>query len=293
MLRGMYSATAGMIAQQRKHDAATNNIANVNTPGFKSANTVMRSFPEMLISVIRDGENGVKGTIGSLHGGVFAEESLPLFLQGDVTATGNPTDLALMSNIQVPGLEFDDAGRATTPQGDIVYQPQAFFTVAGPDGTEAYTRDGKFSVNDSGEWVTSSGYRLLDTNGQPIVLEGRPEDIQFTPNGSLFESATGEPVLDVNGNPVQLRISIIDNPYNLLRYGNSVFVLNEGADPARLLGADESVQVMQGYMERSNVDPTAATIDMMTAMRAYEANQKVIQFYDRSMDKAVNEVGRV
>lgn len=293
MLRGLYSATAGMIAQQRKHDAATNNISNMNTPGFKAVSTVTRSFPEMLIQLIRDGEIGRKGSIGSLHGGVFAEESLPLFIQGDVTATDNPTDLAIVSKIQLPGLEFDDAGRAVTPQGEIVYQPQAFFTVAGADGAERYTRDGKFSVNEAGEWVTSTGFRLLGTDGEPIVTDGQPGDVRIAPSGRIIDAVTGEQLIGLSGEPLQLRISIVDNPYNLVREGDGNFRLADGADPARLLAADDSVEVLQGYVERSNVDPTAAMVDMMTALRAYEANQKVVQFYDRSMDKAVNEVGRV
>jgi flagellar basal-body rod protein FlgF len=69
--------------------------------------------------------------------------------------------------------------------------------------------------------------------------------------------------------------------------------LDPNAQPARLLRADDTVELLQGYMERSNVDSTAQMVDMMSALRAYEANQKVVQFYDRNMDKAVNEIGRV
>lgn len=293
MLRGLYTATAGMIAQQRRHDAATNNIANLSTPGFKAGNTVTRSFPEMLIQTIRDGENVRKGPIGSLHGGVFAEESLPLFVQGDIIATHNPTDLAIVSNIQTPGLEYDSSGKAVTPEGEIVYQPQAFFGLVGPEGEQRYTRNGKFSVNDAGEWVTSTGFRLLGVDGSPIRLADQPGDIQLTPNGRFIDSVTGEPVIGENGEPLQVLISIIDNPYQLIREGDGNFRLAEGAPPARALLGEDTVEVKQGYVERSNVDPTAATVEMMTALRAYEANQKVVQFYDRSMDKAVNEVGRL
>jgi flagellar basal-body rod protein FlgF len=293
MLRGLYSATAGMIAQQRKHDAATNNISNLNTPGFKQTNVVQRSFPEMLISLVRGGEGEQVKTIGRLHGGAFAEESLSSFIQGDVTSTGNPTDLALVTDIQVPGINFDASGRGVNEQGEVVYQPQAFFTVVNGQGEERYTRDGKFSVNETGEWVTSTGYRLIGTDGEPITLGNQQGDIQVASNGGLIDNVTGEPVIGVDGQPLSLRISVIDNPYDLIREGDGNFRLGEDADPARLMLGDEGAQVMQGYVERSNVDATAATVDMMSALRAYEANQKVIQFYDRSIDKAVNEVGRV
>lgn len=294
MLRGLYTATSGMIAQQRKHDTATSNIANVNTPGYKAVNTVTRSFPEMLIGIIRDEDaKGPKGSIGSLHTGVFAEESLPQFLQGDLTPTDNPTDLAIVSNLQVPGLEFDASGKAVTPDGQVVFQPQAFFTVRSVDGEERYTRNGKFMVNDAGEWVTSSGHRLLGADGEPIRLDMQPNQIQITPNGRLIDPLTGAPILTAEGEEMRLMISIVDDPYALRRAGDGNFLLDEGAAAPRVMAADEQVQVMQGYVERSNVDPTQATVDMMTALRAYEANQQVIQLYDRSLEKAANEVGRV
>src|SRR5690606_3187947 len=129
MLRGLYTATAGLITQQRRHDNATNNIANMNTPGFKAGTIATRSFPEVLIKTIRDQDKPGSPTVGSLNLGVLAEEVMPLFRQGDLFQTNYATDLALVSNIQVPGLQFDDAGRAIDANGDTVYQPQAFFTV--------------------------------------------------------------------------------------------------------------------------------------------------------------------
>jgi flagellar basal-body rod protein FlgF len=295
MLRGLYTATAGMITQQRKHDNATNNIANMNTTGFKAGNVTMRSFPEMLIQTIRDQEKPGSTAIGRLNTGVFAEEAIPLFTQGDMFATSKQTDLAIVSNIQVPGVMFDQSGIAVTEGGEMVYQPQAFFTVGdgSGNGEERYTRNGEFTVNEAGEWVTGSGMRLLGVDGQPFRMASQPEDVQITPNGRVFDRYTGAQLVDENDNPLQIRISIIDNPYNLIREGNGNFRLAEGSGPVRLLQGEDGVQVMQGYEERSNVDTTATMVEMMTAQRAYESNQKIVQYYDRSMEKAVNEVGRV
>lgn len=291
MIRGLYSASAGMVAQQRKHDAATNNIANLNTPGFKMNTVVQRTFPEMLISLVRGDER--EHTIGRLAGGVFAEESLPLFIQGDVISTGNSTDLALVSDLGLPGIVFDASGRGVNAQGERVYQPQAFFTVQGDGGAERYTRDGKFSIDDNGNWVSPTGYLLIGVNGQPINIGDHAGDVYIAEAGQIIDSLTGEQLAGPNGEPLALRISVIENPYDLIREGDGNFRLDEGAPPARLLAAGENARVMQGYMERSNVDASAATVDMMTAARAYEANQKIIQYYDRSLEKAVNEVGRV
>lgn len=292
MLRGLYSAAAGMIAQQRKHDAATNNIANVNTPGYKSVNTVMRTFPEALVQAMGTGDARDRGPIGRLATGVFAEEYLPLFVQGDMNRTNRPTDLALLSNIQVDGLGFDAAGRAVTEDGETVYQPQAFFTVIDGNGERRYTRNGSFTVNPAGEWLTSSGHRLIGVNGEPIRTNLNPEDVQVSPTGLMIDRRTGEPVVGEDGENVQILISVVEQPFNLIREGNGNFYLENDED-ARALLPEEGAQVMQGYTERSNVDPVQATVDMMTALRMYEANQQVIQTYDRSLDKAVNEVGRV
>jgi len=282
-----------MITQQRRHDNATNNIANMNTTGFKAGNVATRSFPEMLLQTIRDQEKPGQAKIGSLNTGVFAEEIMPLFTQGDLFSTNDATDLAIVSNIQVPGLQFDDSGIAVDANGNPVYQPQAFFTVGNANGEERYTRNGNFSVNAAGEWVTASGDRLLGVDGQPIVVNSRPEDVYVAPGGQLIDRFTGLQLADADGDPIQIRISIIDNPYQLIREGNGNFMLAAGAAVARLLQADEGVQVMQGYEERSNVDGTASIVEMMTAQRAYESNQKIVQYYDQSLQKAVNEVGKV
>jgi flagellar basal-body rod protein FlgF len=93
---------------------------------------------------------------------------------------------------------------------------------------------------------------------------------------------------------LNLLISRVEDPNKLVREGNGLYVLNAGDEGlARAANPDDQVEVRQGYVERSNVDSAQSMVDMMAASRAYEANQKMVQFYDRSMDKAVNDVGRV
>lgn len=306
MLRGLYTAAAGMITQQRKHDTITNNISNINTPGFKQGSAVSRSFPEFLIA-LTGGSSGEKTStqIGRLNTGVFAEEDLSIYLQGDLQETGNPLDLALVSNIikdengqDLP--PFDKSGKNVSPDGEKVFQPQAFFTVENKDGERRYSRNGKFTVSETGELVTPEGYRLLGTDGKPIVLRN-PRTGEFIGSfkldskGTLLDAVNGNQ-LDLTGNntPTQILISRVNDPNRMIREGNGVYRLNEEdqgtVTPAVL---NEEIQLHQGYVERSNVDPTQSTIDMMSALRAYEANQKMVQFYDKSLEKAVNEVGRV
>lgn len=293
MLRGLYTAAAGMIAQQRKHDTVTNNIANVNTVGFKQGNVLTRSFPEMLINLINGGEGTRNVKIGRMNTGVLAEENISTYVQGDLQETRNPSDIAIVSKIQVPGVQFDAAGKAVTPEGETIFQPQAFFTVFGAGDQERYTRNGKFSINTEGNMVTSDGYRVMGSDGQPIVIDRPMGEIVISPSGQLSDAITGQPLVDGAGVPMALFISRIDNPNKLIREGNGNYRLEDEENPARVLDPEDQVQVAQGYFERSNVDAAQSTVDMMAALRAYEANQKVIQFYDRSLDKAVNEVGRV
>ncbi|WP_409343750.1 flagellar hook-basal body protein [Paenibacillus sp. MBLB4367] len=304
MLRGLYTAAAGMISQQRKHDTITNNIANINTPGFKQGNAVSRSFPEMLLAISTGGSDSpVASAIGRINTGVMAEEDLSIYLQGDLQETKNPFDLALVSNIQVPGIAFDGAGKYITPEGERIYRPQAFFTVQDVNGENRFSRNGRFTVNAGGELVTPEGYRVLGQDGQPVVLVDNADpanpvllaDATIGPQGQFLDAVNGQPLNDVNGNQISLLISRVENPNRLIREGNGVYRLNEedAAQAVPILNMNDQVRVEQGYIERSNVDPTQSMIDMTAALRAYETNQKMVQFYDKSMEKAVNEVGRV
>lgn len=292
MLRGLYTAASGMIAQQRKHDAVTNNISNLNTPGFKQGNVVERSFPEMLISLTNGGGGANSVRIGRLNTGVLAEENLSSYIQGDLQETRNPADFAITSGIGVPGIQFDASGKAITPDGDIIYQPQAFFSLVNQDGEVRYTRNGKFSVNADGEIITTTGLKVLGRDRQPVVIDRELGELKITPDGQFIDAYTGEPIVNGAGEPVGLLISRINEPNLLIQEGDGHFRLESDNVPEAVGPADE-VTISQGFVERSNVDATASMVELMSALRAYEANQKVVQYYDRSLDKAVNEVGRV
>ncbi|BBH23878.1 flagellar hook-basal body complex protein FlhO [Paenibacillus baekrokdamisoli] len=287
MLRGLYTAAAGMVAQQHRHDTVTNNISNINTTGYKQNNAVTRSFPDMLLSLtgVKEGEGKV---IGHVNTGVFAEESLQINLQGDLTQTNRSNDFAILSDIAVPGITFDASGKYVAPTGETTFQPQAFFTVQDIDGQTRYTRNGSFNLDQQGFLTLSDGSKVLGTNGAPIKLQPGTsmDNLTLNKEHQLINSATGASV-------GQLLITRVDNPNELIREGNGKFTLKGNGNNARAIAANDRVEVRQGYVERSNVDPSQSMVDLMSAARAYEANQKVIQFYDKSLDKAVNEVGRI
>ncbi|NEW08880.1 flagellar hook-basal body protein [Paenibacillus sp. SYP-B3998] len=297
MLRGLYTAASGMISEQRRHDTITNNIANINSPGFKQGNALSRSFPEMLISTIRGGQGASTAPLGKLNTGVFSEENISLHAQGDLQETQNPFDFALVSNIQLPGMTFDAAGKYVNADGERTFQPQALFTVLNADGEQRYSLNGKFTVDTTGQLVNSNGNPVVGRDGQPIrLIDGTGQPIhtfKVTDKGE-FLGNNGFPLTNAAGGPIGLMLSRAENPNLLLREGNGLYRINPG-DEATVtqVAAGDQVEVRQGFVERSNVNTSQSMVDMMSALRAYEANQKVIQSYDKSMEKAANEVGRV
>lgn len=292
MIRGLYTAAAGMITQQRRHDTATQNIANLNTTGYKQVDSISHAFPDVLISAMNS--NGTSKAIGRLNTGVFAEQSVSQYLQGDLIQSGKSIDFALSTNLQVAdpttgaNMSFDGSGKNISAKGEVTYQPQAFFTVQDNEGNNLYTRNGSFSVSATGDVLSAGGFKVLDANGKPIVLTEPQDNLKVDGQGNLLNSATGLP------SGIKLGVSVIMKPQELVRDGNGVFHADDvAAAGIRNSAATDNMQVRQGYLENSNVDATQATVDLNAAYRAYEANQKVIQFYDSSLQKAVNEVGKV
>lgn len=300
MLRGLYTAASGMITEQRRHDTVTQNIANINTPGYKQVNSINRSFPDMLISLMGDKQSGYAKRIGKLTTGVFAEESMSSFVQGDLRETGKASNFGLMTSLGLNDpatgqpIPFDASGKYVNEDGEVIYRPEAFFAVMDNNDEVRYTRDGNFTVTANGELRTSTGQRVLNNQGNPIVLaQGQSlEYMQSDAQGNLFTYDDTGTRVDV----ATLGVSVVNRPQELVRDGNGVFRAKdpEAADiqPLPQQGL-EGVQVRQGYLEVSNVDTAQAMVDLLAAQRAYESNQKVIQFYDKSLEKAVNEIGRV
>lgn len=292
MIRGLYNAASGMVAQERRHDTVTQNIANLNTNGYKQVNSVQRSFPEMLISMIGGNEQNPNRQVGRLSTGVFAEESISMYLQGALRETGKTTDFALVTDIGLlnpatgQNYAFDASGKYVNENGEVIYRPEGYFTVQNENGDVLYTRDGSFRVSPQGNLLTAGGYQVLDNNNNPIVLTGPVSNLKVNEQGQ---------VVDVDGNvDATIGISVVQQPHQLIREGEGVYRLRDtnGSGVRWLTPADNAV-IRQGFIEASNVDPGQAMVDLMAALRAYETNQKVVQFYDKSLEKAVTEIGRV
>ncbi|AXN38814.1 flagellar hook-basal body protein [Peribacillus butanolivorans] len=279
MLRGFYTAASGMLTQQRRTEMLTNNMSNANTTGFKADQTSIRSFPEMLLSNIDSKtiptENKLSmskfSQVGSLSTGVYVQETNPLFTQGTLEETQLNTDLALVDeNLPI--------NEGTGRQGAVL------FTVQDGDGGLRYTRNGSFTLDGQGYLTTPNGYYVLDENNERIQLDS--DQFTVTENGVILEG---------NVQKARLGIGFSDNPSaQLMKDGEGLYkVVNDDELPSAYAGAEVSFSTKQGFLEGSNVDQSRTMTEMMSSYRSFEASQKVLQAYDKSLDKAVNEVGKL
>lgn len=259
MVKGLYTAYTGLHNEQRRLDVISNNIANSNTTGYKKMGVTSQSFSQELAVRVDDDSDGylVKG-IGDVSLGVKIGETYTDFSQGGFRETGNAYDVAL--------------------EGD------GFFTISTTDksGTEhiRYTRDGSFTVTRDGYLVTKDGDFVLGTNNQRIqILGADTADVSMDSLGNVY------------ANEVLVgRLQIVDfqNKDALSLYGENMF---EALPEAGMVAS--TALTRQGYLETSNVNVINEMVSMITITRAYETNQKMMQTIDSTLDKAVNEIGKV
>ena len=258
MIRGLYTSGYSMLTLNRKMDVVAN-MANVNTNGFKKDTVVFEEFSEVLVKRFFDAGNVPSGRPANVGEMALYNDIAQIhtdYTQGTLENTGLSTDVAING---------DDG---------------AFFCVAVPDENnvfrEYYTRDGSFKLVAAGRLVTRDGHTVLGINGA-IVLEG--SEFVISENGEVIQNGV---TVDV------LRIRKFENPESLRKFGYNLLTATE----ASVDGVFEGT-LQQGFVERSNVNSVYEMVDMINVLRAYESNQKMIQYQDSTLEKAVNEVGRL
>jgi len=193
MIRGLYTATTGMMVQRSKMDVLTNNIVNAETVGYKTDNLMTSAFDAEMLKRVNDPNLSVVGTnVGKYSFGTHVDEMVTDFSQGAIEDTGRNTDLALV--------------------GD------GFFAVETPEG-ESYTRAGNFTVDDQGYLVTSNGNYVLGNNGR-IYAGG--DDFTVSDTGMV---AGGHAVAD------QLRLVTFQDTGNLRKQGNNLYTTYGNEQP--------------------------------------------------------------
>lgn len=276
MLRGFYTAASGMLAQQRQTEMLTNNLANANTTGFKADQSSIRSFPEMLLQRMESKniptDNSlqlpVSKNVGSISTGVYVQDVTPLFSQGDVQETELKTDIALING----SMPADANGKMGT----------VMFVVENSNGEMRYTRNGNFTLDGTGYLTTSEGNYVLNQNNERIQLNS--DDFTINQDGTISEN---------NQAVARLGVAFAENPDSLVKEGGGLFRAADAELTDAYNEAEVSFTLNQGVLEGSNVDESQTMTELMAAYRSFEANQKMLQAYDRSMDKAVNEVGKL
>ena len=262
MIRGLYTAATGMNAQQHNIDVTSNNIANVNTMGFKKDRAEFQDLMyERLNYTAGATSDSTRNPTGIDVGlGVRVSGVQKSFLQGELKDTGNSLDIAI--------------------------EGKGFFQITQPDGEIAYTRNGSFKLDNEGAIVNGNGYRLEPE----IVVPQNLIDLTIAKDGMV--SAT-DPTTGTIQQLGQITIADFINPAGLRPIGETLFMDTEASgDP--IVGnptTDQLGNLRQGMVELSNVALVNEMVDLITAQRAYEANSKSISTTDEMLD-IVNRLKR-
>ncbi len=257
MIRALRTAASGMQAQQLNIDTIANNLANVNTIGFRRSRA---EFSDLLYQTLRaPGSQSSAATrvpAGIQLGlGTRLSAVQKLFQQGSLRPTRNPLDIAI--------------------------QGQGFLQVLRPDGTTAYTRAGNFTANENGQLVTPDGYLL-----QPqVTIPPQAESVTIEIDGTVNALQQGQTTTLGN-----IQIATFINPAGLQSRGNNLFMETtaSGAPNVGNPGTNQFGTLLQGYQESSNVNIVEEMIDMIIAQRAYEVSSRAIRVADEMLSTTTN-----
>lgn len=251
MINSLYIGATGMQAQQLNVDAIANNLANVNTTGYKKSRV---SFEDLIYRQVAPGmrvEDGDTALV-AMGLGTFVSSNAKSFLAGEIKQTESPLDFAIRGN--------------------------GFFEVALPDGTSAYTRHGAFRVTSEGLLGTQAGYPLR----QQIQIPPEALEVVVDAAGKVSARLPNEKNLVELG---QLELSSFTNPQGLDPIGENLYTAGQLAGQPRISkpGEDGNGAIAQGYLESSNVKLAEEMVNLVLAQRAYELNAKIIQTSDEML----------
>jgi flagellar basal-body rod protein FlgG len=262
MVRSLYTAATGMIAQQMQIDVVSNNISNVNTIGYKKQRA---EFADLFYQTMEYAGTATSTTTKSPTGinvglGVRPTAVTKIFTQGNFKETGNNLDVAI--------------------QGD------GFFQVQLPDGRIAYTRDGAFKLDAEGNVVTSDGYKIVPN----IILPADTVQISIGADGIVSILEAGQTQMQQIG---QIQIAKFINPAGLHSLGSNLYIdtTASGAPIVTTPGTDGTGETRQEFVEMSNVQLVEEMTDLITGQRAYDAASKAIVSSDEML-QTVNNLKR-
>jgi flagellar basal-body rod protein FlgG len=266
-MRSLWTAATGMSSQQMNLDTISNNLANVNTTGFKKERAEFKSLLYQTIQRQSYDNNGESKPSGIQVGlGVKNSAILSQYTQGTSVETGNDYDMAI--------------------------EGRGFFMVQTGSGETAYTRNGAFRMSvgpDGVTLATSEGYPVLDTTGAPIVIKDyNSSKINIDENGELFYKDGSD-----NFKPLGIKIGIaqFNNPSGLDKISDSLLKETDASGTPRMETEDAGLKkskIVQGHLEGSNVSAVDEMVNLIVAQRAYELNTKIITASDEMLKQANN-----
>ncbi len=255
MIRSLWIAKTGLESQQTNMDVISNNLANVNTTGFKRGRAV---FEDLMYQTIRQpgAQVGAANQLPSglqIGTGVRTVATERIHSQGNLKETGNDLDIAV--------------------------QGKGFLQVEMPDGTFSYTRDGSLQVDQNGQLVTAGGYPIQP----PINIPDNALSVSIGRDGTVSVTQPGATGISVEIGQLQLNTFI--NPTGLQSAGENLYVETDASGPANLAqpGLDGAGLILQQYTETSNVNVAEELVNMITTQRAYEMNSKAVQTSDQML----------
>lgn len=254
MMKALFTSATGMQAHSTVVDTTANNLANVDTTGFKRSQV---EFQDLLYQTVRapgtQGANGLEIPTGiQIGSGVRTSGISKIFSAGAIENTGN--------------------------QNDVSIQGQGFFQVAMPNGDFRYTRDGSFRQNSAGQLVTADGFLLQP----PISIPPDAQEVTIGTDGTVSVVTASTPTATIVGN---LSLTRFPNPGGLSSEGRNLFAETSasGAAAQGTPGENGLGTLQQGFLERSNVQVVTELIRLITAQRAFEASQRAVLTSDQML----------
>lgn len=258
-IRGLFTAASGMMANQFLVDTIANNLANVNTTGFKKTRV---NFQDLLYQHLRPAgtslTTGISVPTGiSVGHGSRVAATEKIFSQGDFRVTENPLDLVIMG--------------------------RGFFQIQQEDGTIAYSRDGSFKIDETGQIVTADGLPLLPN----ITIPQDATELSVGRDGQVSVRIAGQTAVTQLG---QIQLAIFVNAAGLVADGNNLYTESDASGPPQVVvpGENGSGTLLNGVLEASNVQIVEELVNLIIAQRAFEVNSRAVQTTDEMLQTANN-----